>query len=409
MAKTTKDPIQQFLDQVTAKRSAAEVLKDGGLLKELKRRLIETALNAEMTEHLGYEKHSADGNHSGNSRNGTSSKTLLDADGDFQIDVPRDRQGDFEPQLVRKRQVRLPGFDEKVLALYSRGLTTRQIQDHLLELYDVEISPALITTVTDAVLDEVRAWQSRPLDPVYPVVFLDALHVKVRSEGRVRNRAVYVALAIDLSGQKQLLGLWIGEAEGAQFWLSVLTELKNRGVDDILIASVDGLTGFPDAIASVFPQTEIQLCVVHLVRNSLRYVPWKDRREVAKDMRAIYQAPTEEAAEVALENLEATWSARYPLAARPWRTHWDHIIPLFRYPAPIRRVIYTTNAVESLNAQLRSVTKKRGAFPTDDSLRKVLYLAMIHASKRWTMPLKDWSTALNFLSIAFPGRVPLHE
>lgn len=408
MAKTKQDPIQQFLDQVTAKRSAAEVLKDGGLLKELKRRLIETALNAEMTEHLGYEKHSAEGINSGNSRNGTSSKTLLDADGDFQIDVPRDRQGDFEPLLVRKRQVRLPGFDEKVLALYSRGLTTRQIQDHLLELYDVEISPALITTVTDAVLDEVRAWQSRPLDPVYPVVFLDALHVKIRSEGRVRNRAVYVALAIDLSGQKQLLGLWIGEAEGAQFWLSVLTELKNRGVDDILIASVDGLTGFPDAIASVFPQTEVQLCVVHLVRNSLRYVPWKDRKEVAKDMRAIYQASTEEAAEVALENLEVTWSARYPLAARPWRTHWDHIIPLFRYPAPIRRVIYTTNAVESLNAQLRSVTNKRGAFPTDDSLRKVLYLAMLHASKRWTMPLKDWSTALNFLSIAFQGRVPLH-
>lgn len=408
MARKKKEPdeVDKLVGELTKNATAAELLKDGGLLKDLKKRLVESALEAEMTEHLGYEKHAADGRGSGNSRNGKTTKRLIDGDGELEIAVPRDRNGEFEPQLVRKRQVRLPGFDEKVLALYSRGLSTREIQDHLREIYGVEISPGLVSRVTDAVLSEVQAWQNRPLDAVYPIVYLDAIHLKIRTEGRVQNRAVYVALGIDLTGGKDLLGLWIGEAEGAKFWLNVLTELSNRGVRDILIAAVDGLTGFPEAIASVFPKTEVQLCVVHLVRNSLRYVPWKHRRAVARDLRAIYTAATAEAAEQALDAFEATWGAPYPMAVKAWRGRWENVVPFYGYPEPIRKVIYTTNAVESLNAQLRKVTKKRGAFPTDDSVRKVLYLAITRAARRWTLPIQDWSTALNFFSIRFEGRVP---
>jgi putative transposase len=408
MARRKKEPdeVDKLVGELTKNATAAELLKDGGLLKDLKKRLVESALEAEMTEHLGYEKHAADGRGSGNSRNGKTTKRLIDGDGELEISVPRDRNGEFEPQLVRKRQVRLPGFDEKVLALYSRGLSTREIQDHLREIYGVEISPALISRVTDAVLSEVQAWQNRPLDAVYPIVYLDAIHLKIRTEGRVQNRAVYVALGIDLTGNKDLLGLWIGETEGAKFWLNVLTELSGRGVRDILIAAVDGLTGFPEAIASVFPKTEVQLCVVHLVRNSLRYVPWKHRKAVARDLRAIYTAATAEAAEQALDAFEATWGAAYPMAVKAWRGRWENVVPFYGYPEPIRKVIYTTNAVESLNAQLRKVTKKRGAFPTDDSVRKVLYLAITRAARRWTLPIQDWSTALNFFSIRFEGRVP---
>jgi len=406
MAKKKPDELDALIQDLTQHATAAELLQEGGLLKELKKRLIETALEAKMTEHLGYEKHSPDGDNSGNSRNGRTSKRVIDGDGDLDIDVPRDRNGAFDPQLVRKRQVRLPGFDEKVLSLYSHGMTTRELQEHLEEIYEVEVSPSLISRVTDAVLDDVKAWQSRPLDAVYPVVYLDAVHLKIRTDGRVQSRAVYLALAIDLSGQKQLLGLWIGEAEGARFWLNVLTELSNRGVKDILIAAVDGLTGFPEAIAGVFPKTEIQLCIVHMVRNSMRYVPWKNRKTVAKDLRKIYRAPTVEAAAQALDAFEQKWGAQYPMAAKSWRARWENVIPLFGYPEPIRKVIYTTNAIESLNAQLRKVTKKRGAFPTDDSVRKILYLAIRRVSKRWTMPLQDWAAALNFFSTAFEGRVP---
>ena len=326
----------------------------------------------------------------------------------MEIEVPLDRNGDFEPQLIRKRQVRLPGFDEKVLSLYARGMTTREIQGHLHEIYDVEVSPALISRVTDAVLDEVKAWQNRPLDAVWPVVYLDAIHLKIRTDGRVQNRAVYVALGINLTGNKELLGLWIGESEGAKFWLNVLTELNNRGVQDILIASVDGLTGFPEAIGSVFPKTEVQLCIVHMVRNSMRYVPWKFKRAVLKDLKKVYKAATVEEAEQALDAFEEAWGEQYPMAAKSWRSRWENVIPFFGYPAPIRKVIYTTNAVESLNAQLRKVTKKRGAFPTDNSVRKVLYLAITRASKKWTMPIQDWPAAMNYFSIVFEGRVPVY-
>lgn len=408
MAKKKKpDELDKIIDELTQNATAEELLRDGGLLKELKKRLIETALEAEMTDHLGYEKHSPDGNGSGNSRNGRTSKRVISSDGDLEIDVPRDRNGDFDPQFVRKRQVRLQGFDEKVLSLYSHGMTTRELQEHLEEIYEVEVSPSLISRVTDAVLDDAKAWQNRPLEPVYPVVYLDAIHVKIRTDGRVQTRAIYIALAIDLTGNKQLLGMWIGESEGAKFWLNVLTELNNRGVQDILIAAVDGLTGFPEAISGVFPKTEIQLCIVHMVRNSLRYVPWKNRKTVAKDLRKVYRAPTVEAAAQALDAFEQKWGEQYPMAAKSWRTRWENVIPLFGYPEPIRKVIYTTNAIESLNAQLRKVTKKRGAFPTDDSVRKILYLAIGRVSKRWTMPLQDWPAALNFFSTAFEGRVPV--
>lgn len=404
--KKDPDKLDKLVEELTQDATAEELLKDSGLLKELKKRLVETALDAELTDHLGYEKHSPDGHGSGNSRNGKAGKRVIGADGEFEISVPRDRNGSFDPQLIRKRQVRLPGFDEKVLSLYARGLTTRELQDHLEEIYEVEVSPALISKVTDAVLDEVKAWQSRPLDPVWPIVYLDAIHLKIRTDGRVQNRAVYVALGVDLDGQKELLGLWIGESEGAKFWLNVLTELSSRGVQDILIAAVDGLTGFPEAIESVFPKTEVQLCVVHMVRNSLRYVPWKHRKAVARDLRKVYSAATVEAAEQSLTAFEAKWGTQYPMAAKSWRERWQNVIPFFGYPEPIRKVIYTTNAVESLNAQLRKVTKKRGAFPTDDSVRKVLYLAIQRASKKWRMPIRDWATALNFFSIVFEGRVP---
>ncbi len=297
-------------------------------------------------------------------------------------------------------------FDDAVLSLYSRGMTTREIQGHLHDIYNTEVSPSLISRVTDAVLDEVSAWQNRELDPVYPIVYLDAIHLKIRTDGRVKSRAVYVALGINMEGHKELLGLWLGEAEGAKFWLNVLTELSNRGVQDILIAAVDGLTGFPEAIGSVFPKTEVQLCIVHMVRNSLRYVPWKNRRAVAKDLRKVYTAATEEAAEIALTEFEKEWGVQYPLAAKSWRDRWENVIPFFGFPQPIRKVIYTTNAVESLNAQLRKVTRKRGAFPTDDSVRKVLYLAITKASKRWSMSIQDWPAALNFFSIMFEGRMP---
>ena len=407
MAKKKPDDIDKLVQELTRNATAEELLKDSGLLKELKKRLVEAALEAEMTEHLGYEKHSLEGHGTGNSRNGKTSKRVIGADGDVEIEVPRDRNGDFEPQLIRKRQVRLPGFDEKVLSLYARGMTTREIQGHLHEIYDVEVSPALISRVTDAVLDEVKAWQNRPLDAVWPVVYLDAIHMKIRTDGRVQNRAVYVALGINLTGNKELLGLWIGESEGAKFWLNVLTELNNRGVQDILIASVDGLTGFPEAIGSVFPKTEVQLCIVHLVRNSMRYVPWKFKRAVLKDLKKVYKAATVEEAEQALDAFEEAWGEPYPMAVKSWRSRWENVIPFFGYPAPIRKVIYTTNAVESLNAQLRKVTKKRGAFPTDDSVRKVLYLAITRASKRWTMPIQDWPAALNYFSIVFEGRVPV--
>jgi len=398
--------VDQLLDQMLKGKTPEEILGKDGVLKGLTKRLVERALEGEMTAHLGYEKHAVEGRGSGNSRNGATGKNVLTGSGELEIEVPRDRNGEFDPQLVKKGQRRLPGFDDKVIALYARGLTTREIQGHLMDLYDVEVSPTLISNVTDAVLEDVRSWQSRPLDAVYPILYLDAIHLKLRTSGAVQNQAVYVALGINLEGQKDLLGLWVGETEGAKFWLNVLTELKNRGVRDILIACVDGLKGFPEAIENLYPQTQVQLCIVHLVRNSLRYVSWKERKAIALALRTIYAAPTAEAAEQALEAFGERWDRRFPSISKSWRENWQRVIPFFAYPPEIRKVIYTTNAIESINATLRKVTRKRGSFPNPDSVRKVLYLAILKASEHWARPIRDWVAALNHFTMVFEGRVP---
>ncbi|MCC6145230.1 MAG: IS256 family transposase [Candidatus Hydrogenedentes bacterium] len=399
------DETKKLFDELVRGKTPEELLGKNGLVKNLTKRVVEHALQGEMTEHLGYEKHSPAGAKAGNSRNGKSKKLVLSEHGEIEIEVPRDRAGAFEPLLVPKHRRRLAGFDDKVIALYARGMTTREIQGHLQEIYEVEVSPSLISAVTDSVLEDVRAWQSRPLEPVWPIVYLDAIHLKLRSSGSIQNQAVYVALGINGDGHKELMGLWVGEAEGAKFWLNVLTELKNRGVRDILIACMDGLKGFPDAVESIFPQTQIQLCIVHMVRNSLRYVTWKERKAVARDLRTIYTAATVEAAEAALDAFGATWDKRFPQISKSWRQNWPNLITFFSYPAEIRKVIYTTNAIESINASLRKVTKKRGAFPNPESVRKVMYLAIQRAATRWTMPIREWARALNHFSIMFAGRI----
>lgn len=400
------DPTDKLLDELLAGKKPEEILGKDGLLDELTKRLAERALEGEMTHHLGYPPHSPAGQHTGNSRNGKTHKTVKGQTGEMEISVPRDRNGEFEPQLVKKHQRRLPGFDDKVIALYAHGMTTRMIAGHLKELYGVDVSASLISAVTDTVIEDVKAWQSRPLDAVYPIVYLDAIHLKMRAEGRVQNTAVYLALGINLEGHKELLGLWIGESEGAKFWLGVLTELQNRGVEDILIACVDGLKGFPEAIESVYPKTQVQLCIVHMVRHSLRFVSWKERKSVAADLKTIYSASTAEAAEQALEAFEKKWQARFPSIARSWRSNWTNIIPFFSYPPAIRKVIYTTNAIESMQAQLRKVTRNRGAFPNAESVRKILYLAITRISKRWKRPIRDWVAALNHFTVVFEGRIP---
>lgn len=399
--------VEAALDELLEGQRPEDILSEGGLVQDLTRRVLERALEGEMTDHLGYEKHAVEGRDGGNSRNGRSRKRVKTGEDDVEIDVPRDRDGSFEPKLVPKGSRRLPGFNDKIIALYARGMTTREIQAAIEEMYGVQASPSMISSVTDSVLEEVKAWQSRPLDAVYPIVFLDAIHVKMRSSGHVQNTAVYVALAINLDGEKELLGLWIGEAEGSKFWLSVLTELKNRGLQDILIASVDGLKGFPEAIEAVYPRTSVQLCIVHMVRNSLRYVPWRERKQVAADLRSIYRAGTVEDAEAQLDAFEAKWGKQYPMVVRSWRANWANLIPFFDFPPEIRKVIYTTNAVESINSQLRKVVKKRGAFPTPESVRKVMYLAMMRAANRWSRPIRDWAQALNHFAVAYEGRLPL--
>ena len=407
MAKKKRDRTDELLAELVKGKSPEEILGQGGILKQLTKRLVENALEGEMTEHLGYEPHAPEGNNTGNSRNGKGEKTIHTDSGSVEIDVPRDRAGTFDPQLVRKRQRRLEGFDDKVLSLYARGMTTREIQGHLKELYGTAVSPALISNVTDSVLEDVQAWQNRPLDSIYPIVYLDALHLKMRLDGLVQTRAVYLALGVNLEGRKELLGLWIGEKEGSKFWLSILTELRNRGLQDILIACVDGLTGFPEAIESEFPKTQVQLCIVHMVRNSLRYVSWKERKIVATDLRSIYTAATADSAWSMLESFAEKWDARFPNISRSWRDRWEQVIPFFAYPPEIRKVIYTTNAIESIQSQLRRVTRQRGAFPTPESVKKVLYLAIDRISKRWSLPIRDWVAALNHFSIVFEDRIPL--
>jgi putative transposase len=342
-----------------------------------------------------------------NSRNGYSSKTVQSEQGALELAIPRDRNGEFEPILVPKHQRRLAGLDDKILALYARGMGVRDISAQLEELYGVSVSPALISEVTDTVSEFVKAWQSRPLDELYPITYLDALYVNIKVGGRVSKRAVYIVLGINREGNKELLGLWVGEAEaeGAKFWLKVLTDLKNRGLKDIFIACCDGLTGFPQAIEVVYPQTQVQLCIVHLIRNCLRYVPWKDRKAVAADLKPIYQAANLEEAETALDTFAAQWDDKYPAISQIWLRHWENVIPIFNYPQEIRRIIYTTNAIESLNRSLRKVIKTKAVFPDEESVFKLMYLAMNNISQRWCRPLKDWKSALSFFAILFPERL----
>ena len=398
-----KSKLDAALDELLTGKSSEEIVGPGGVLKQLTKALLERAMGAELSNHLGYEKHDSAGRGSGNNRNGKSRKTVQGDFGAVEIEVPRDRNGSFEPKILPKHERRFQGFDEKILSMYARGMTTRDIQAHLEEIYGVEVSPSLISEVTDAVVEEVRAWQHRPLDPIYMIVYLDALIVKMRHEGRVENRAVFVAIGVNQEGAKEVLGLWTSATEGAKLWLQILTEIRNRGVQDILIACVDGLKGFPEAIGTVYPKAEVQLCIVHMVRNSLAYVTWKERKRVAHDLRQIYQAVTVEEAEGRLLEFEGRWDDQYAVIGKTWR-HWAGITPLFAYPAEIRRSIYTTNIVESLHMTLRKVIKTRGSFPSEEAALKLLYLALKNVRKRW-QATRDWKPSLNHFTLLWGDRI----
>lgn len=378
-----------------------------GIFAQLKKKIIERTLDAEMDSHLGYTKHDPKGHNSGNSRNGRGKKTIVVDSEQVDLEPPRDRNSTFEPQLIPKRQKYFQGFDDKILAMYARGMSVRDIQACLLEMYQVDVSEGLISQATEGIMEEVKAWQSRPLDSVYPIVFLDCIVVKSREEGRVCNRSVYLALGVTMEGQKELLGMWIAQTEGAKFWLGVITELKNRGVNDIFIACVDGLKGFPEAIESVFTNTQIQLCIVHMIRNSVKYVSWKDRKQICGDLKKIYTSATEQQAQVSLDAFGRKWDSKYPTISQMWRNNWERVIPFFDYPEDIRKVIYTTNAIESLNRSLRKVIKTKGAFPNDASILKIFYLALANIAGKWTMPIHNWKDALSRFAIKFADRFEL--
>jgi len=406
MAKKTQQ--QKLIDELLADYDGPESFwGESGLFAQLKKQIIDRALDAEMDEHLGYSKHAPQGNNTGNSRNGRGRKKVVIDSEEVELAPPRDRNSSFEPQLIPKRQKYFEGFNDKILAMYARGMSVRDIQGCLLEMYKVDVSEGLISQATEGIMADVKAWQSRPLDELYPIVFLDCIVVKSREDGRVSKRSVYLALGVNMEGQKELLGIWIAKNEGAKFWLSVMTELKNRGVNDIFIACVDGLKGFPEAIEAVFPRTEVQLCIVHMIRNSVKYVNWKDRKILCADLKTIYTAATEEQAEIALEDFAAKWDEKYPTISAMWKSHWQNIIPFFDYPADIRKAIYTTNAIESINRSLRKVIKTKGAFPNDASIIKIFYLALENIAKKWTMPIRAWNSAINQFAIKFPDRMKL--
>ena len=399
---------KELLDELLQEYERPEdLLGESGILKQLSKALIERSLEGEMTHHLGYSKHSPEGKNSGNSRNGRNRKNVKTGQGEISIEVPRDRNGEFEPIIVKKEQRRFDGFDDKIISMYARGMTVRDIQGHLEEIYGVEVSPTLISDVTDAVLEDVKAWQGRPLEEVYPIMYLDAIRVKIRDQGHIVNKAVHMVIGVDMDGKKDMLGMWIEREEGAKFWLKVITELQNRGVKDVFIACVDGLKGFPEAIETVYPKTQVQLCIVHMVRNSLRYVSWKERKAVASDLKAIYKAVTEEEGERALSAFEGKWDEKYPLIGKSWRNNWARVIPFFAFPESIKKVIYTTNAIESMNMTLRKVTKNRASFPSDNAALKLIYLAIRNIMKKWTMPIRDWGAAINQFAIIFEEKVPL--
>ena len=404
--KTTPAFSAELLDELLDGRDPAKVLQSDGLLGELKKALAERMLTAELDVHLDSEAEQASGNH----RNGTSQKTVRSEDGELVLSIPRDRHGRFDPALIPKYQRRFPGFDQKIIALYARGMSTRDIQAHVGELYGVTISPDLVSVVTDSVIDEVRAWQSRPLDSTYAIIFFDALRVKIRDEGLVRNKAVYLAIGVRCSGHKEVLGLWIEQTEGAKFWLRVMNELKARGVGDVLIAVVDGLKGFPEAITAVFPDTVVQTCIVHLIRNSLQLASWKDRKALAKALKPIYQADHVEAAEQALSDFEnGPWGERFPTVAQSWRRNWAHVIPFFAFAAPVRKIIYTTNAIESLHSGVRKSIRNKGHFPSDEAATKLIWLALRNLTAKLKNPPIAWSAAKAQFAIQFGERFNLND
>jgi putative transposase len=390
-----------LLDQLLGGADAKTAFDQNGLLDELKKALAERALNAEIDHHLDGE--AVEGR--SNSRNGYGKKTVLTDTGRMELEVPRDRLATFDPQLIAKYQRRFPGFDEKIVSMYARGMSTREIQGHLRELYGIDASPDLISTVTNAVLEEVATWQSRPLEPVYPLIFFDALRVKIRDEGLVRNKAVHIALGVRADGTKEILGLWIEQNEGAKFWLRVMNELKNRGVEDVLIAVVDGLKGFPDAIRAVFPEATVQTCIVHLMRHSLDFVSYKDRKAVAAALKDIYRATDAAAGLGALEAFaDGPWGRKYPAIAQSWRRAWNEVIPFYAFPDQVRRIVYTTNAIEALNAKLRRAVRARGHFPSDEAAMKLLFLVLNRSEKAWKMPPREWSMAKAQFAILFDQR-----
>jgi putative transposase len=389
-------------------KNPEDLLGENGLLKQLTKALLERAMEAELTFDLGFEKNDKSSlKETGNRRNGTSSKTVKSKHGAIELEIPRDRDSEFEPQIVKKHQRRFDGFDDLILSLYSRGLSTREIKAHIEEIYGVEVSPDLISSVTENITELVREWQTRPLDAVYPIVYLDALRVKVRFDGVVQNRCIYIAIGVGVEGKKETLGLWSSENEGAKFWLSVLTEINNRGVKDIFIACVDGLKGFSEAIESVFPQTITQLCIVHQIRNSLSYISYKDRKAVAADLKPIYTAPTEDEALFALEEFSEKWNAKYPIISKSWMANWQRISPMFQFPKEIRRAVYTTNVIEPINFSLRKITKTRAAFPSEEAAMKLIWPGLQNIEKKWTMPIQNWSLAMNQFAIIFEGRMPI--
>ena len=403
---TNKNKLQALASELAKDVKTPEDLNN--LSAILTKLTVEAALNFEMDHHLAYDKNDPSGHHSGNSRNGYSAKKLKGDHGEIDIQAPRDRNANFEPQLIKKRQTRISGMDNQILSLYAKGMSTRDIVAAFEEMYGADISAGLVSQVTNAVIEKVVEWQSRPLDAVYPIVYMDCIVLKIRQDKRVINKAIYLVLGINIEGQKELLGMWISENEGAKFWLSVLTDLKNRGVEHMLIACVDGLKGFPEAINASFPDAKVQLCLVHMVRHSLKFVPWKDYKAASSDLKRIYQSMTEQEASLELDNFADKWDEKYPQISKSWRSNWENLITIFDYPADIRKVIYTTNAIESLNSVIRKSDKTRKVFPSDDAAMKVIFLAVESASKKWTMPIRDWKPALNRFMIEFEEQMAPH-
>tara|TARA_B100001989_G_C24539333_1_gene466561 strand:+ start:122 stop:1348 length:1227 start_codon:yes stop_codon:yes gene_type:complete len=403
--KLTPEIIKQLEEDLAQAKTYNDLMGKNGAIKKLIKSSLENILESELSEHLGYEKHSPEGNNSGNSRNGKTHKSVKTDEGMIDLEIPRDRNSSFDPVIVKKYEKTLGPIEDKIISMYAKGMTTRDIQSHVEEMYGLEVTAATVSRITDSIVVHAKEWQSRPLSEIYPIVFFDAIHYKVRQEGKVVSKAAYTCLAIDIEGQKDMLGIWIGESEGANYWLGIMTELKNRGVQDILIAAVDGLKGFPEAIESVFPGCEVQQCVIHQIRNTIRYIASKNQKEFMKDLKPVYQAPTEEAGLLALDKLEEKWGDKYPFPIKSWRNNWNNLAVFFNYPPEIRKMIYTTNAVENLHRQFRKVTKNRSIFPSDDALTKMIFLAYRDISKKWKMTLPNWGLIISQLSIRFEIRI----